>query len=161
MTFTLSDIDIELTVPKTINLSGSWSSITSTISLSSTDTDFLSFSGYEMTVKSSDLTKNGLTHTRTVTAKQEDLTGLTSSTTINISVYACDTHNMIPFTIDPITVEMSYKQVRILPVAHDNNSKVPTLICPMTLSSPDGADFIFFSGYEMTVTTLDPTLVGT
>ena len=68
---------------------------------------------------------------------------------------------MIPFTIDPITVEMSYKQVRILPVAHDNNSKVPTLICPMTLSSPNGADFIFFSGYEMTVTTLDLTLVGT
>ena len=147
MTFTLSDIDIELTVPKTVNLSGSWSSITSTISLSSTDTDFLSFSGYVMTVCSSDLTKNGLTHTRTVTARQEDLTGLTSSTTIKITVYACDTHNITSFTIVPITVEMSYKQVRILPVAHDNNSHVPTLICPMKLSSPDGSDFIFFSGY--------------
>ena len=50
VTFTLSDIDIELTVPKTVDLSGSWPSITSTISFSSTDTDFLSFSGYVMTV---------------------------------------------------------------------------------------------------------------
>lgn len=113
-----------------------------------------------MTVSSSDSTKNGQTHTRTVTATI-DGTSETYSTTIKITVYACDTHNMIPFTIDPITVEMSYKQVRTLPVAHDKNSKVPTLICPMTLSSPDGADFIFFSGYEMTVTTLDPKLVGT
>ena len=145
--FTLSDIGIELTVPKTVNLSGNWPSIISTFSFSSTDTDFLSFSGHVMTIKSNDLTKNGLTHTRTVTAKQEDLTGLTSSTTIKITVYACDTHNMIPFTIDPITVEMSYIQVRTLPVAHDSNSHVPTLICPMKLSTPDGPDFIYFLGY--------------
>ena len=68
---------------------------------------------------------------------------------------------MIPFTIDPITVEMSYTEVRTLPVAYDNNSLVLTLNCPMTLSSPDGSDFISFSGYVMTVTTLNPNLVGT
>ena len=56
---------------------------------------------------------------------------------------------------------MSYTDVQTLPVAHDNNALVPTLNCPMTLSTPDGSDFISFTGYIMTVTTLDPTLVGT
>ena len=92
-----------------------------------------------------DSTKNGQTHTRTVTATI-DGTSKTFSTTIKISVYACDAHNIIPFTIDPITVEMSYTEKLTLPVAHDNNSKVPTLICPMSLSSPDGFAYISFSG---------------
>ena len=146
MFFTLADIDIELTAPKTVNLSGNWPSIPSTITLSSTDTDFLSFTGYVMTVSTNDSTKNGLTHTRTVTARVESTT-VTGSTTIKISVHACDTHNIIPFTINKITVEMSYTDVQTLPVAHDNNSLVPTLNCPMTLSTPDGSDFIFFTGY--------------
>jgi len=68
---------------------------------------------------------------------------------------------MILFTINQITVEMSYTNVQTLPVAHDNNALVPTLSCPMTLSTPNCFNFIFFSGYVMTVTTLDPTLVGT
>ena len=54
---------------------------------------------------------------------------------------------MIPFTINLITVEMSYIEVRTLPVAHDQNAFVPTLNCPMTLSTPDGPNFISFTGY--------------
>ena len=56
---------------------------------------------------------------------------------------------------------MSYTTYRTLPVAHDKNSLVPNLDCPMSLSSPDGFNFISFSGYVMAVKTLDATLVGT
>ena len=74
--FNLADIHIELTVPKTVDYSGSWPSIPSAISLSSTDTDFLSFSGYMLTVSTSDSTKNsglinGFPHTRMVIARVE------------------------------------------------------------------------------------------
>ena len=63
LTFTPADINIELTIPKTVtaNLShnlSTWPNILCTISLSSTDTDFLNISGYVMIVYTKDTAKN-------------------------------------------------------------------------------------------------------
>lgn len=55
---------------------------------------------------------------------------------------------------------MGYTETRIFTPSHTNHAQVPTLDCPLTLSTPDGSDLIAFSGFVMTVTTVDPTLVG-
>lgn len=59
-----------------------------------------------------------------------------------------------------ITVEMGYTESFAFSPTFSNGLPVPTTSCPLTLTTADGSDLLTFADFDMTVTTVDPLLVG-
>ena len=73
--------------------------------------------------------------------------------TVTIVVYGCERHEIVPFTIADISVQMGEQDAQTLPVQHDNHPTV-TIACPLTLSNVDTDGLtIGFATYQMTVST--------
>lgn len=168
--FMIPDVDVELTVPKTVSLMPTYRNsdalpylACTTYTVTTDDQDgYITVDGSgNLVVTISDNALSASSITRTVTIAVTGEVGTTFTTSVTINIYGCDELDIIPFTVSPLMFDLGQSDSITLAPTATTSSFVPTLACPLSISTIDATSLISTSGLMVTASTSDVSLLGT